>query len=94
MGPEARTRTHVWVKGRVQGVFYRESMRREAQRLGLHGWVRNLADGRVEAVIEGDLPAVVELVDWCRRGPEGATVVGMEMHNELPQGETGFRVLR
>ncbi len=66
-----RKRVHAWISGTVQGVFYRDSTRREAQRLGLGGWVKNLPDGRVEAVFEGDPDAVDALVDWCRQ-PGGA----------------------
>jgi acylphosphatase len=66
----------VWlkVKGRVQGVFYRQSTRQEARQLGLKGWVRNMADGSVEALIQGPEPAVDTLVQWCRRGPDSAIV--------------------
>jgi acylphosphatase len=62
-------RVHVWISGRVQGVFFRASTRKCAHRLGLSGWVRNLNDGRVEAVAEGPDSEVKSWVDWCRNGP-------------------------
>jgi len=65
---------HLWVGGRVQGVGFRWCFKREAQRLGVNGWVGNLPDGRVEAVICGQAQAVVALLYWARRGPTGARV--------------------
>lgn len=91
---EGRIRSHVWVSGLVQGVFFRESTRREAERLGVKGWVRNLPDGRVEAVFEGEAGPVAALVAWCRSGPPGARVEGLEERREAPADEAGFRVLR
>lgn len=85
-------RAHVWVTGRVQGVGYRMSCRWEAQDRGLAGWVRNLEDGRVEAVFEGSREDVEALVAWCRQGPSGARVVDVEVAWEPPRGEKGFRV--
>jgi acylphosphatase len=94
-GPHgSRSRAHVWVTGRVQGVFFRESARGEAERRGVHGWVRNLSDGRVEAVFEGPQEAVAALVAWCRRGPPDAEVESLDERAEPPEGEAGFRVLR
>ncbi|NOZ59153.1 MAG: acylphosphatase, partial [Euryarchaeota archaeon] len=66
--------THVFISGRVQGVFYREYTRRKAQELGVKGWVRNLPDGRVEAVFEGEDRAVDEMVRWCWEGSPYASV--------------------
>ena len=62
------------ITGRVQGVFYRESMRQRANQLGVTGWVRNCADGSVEAVVQGDASAVGQMIEWAQRGPESARV--------------------
>jgi len=67
-------RTHVYVSGRVQGVLFRSETQDEARRQDITGWVRNLADGRVEAVFEGEKDKVEALVEFCRRGPPGARV--------------------
>lgn len=87
-------RVRVLISGGVQGVSYRASARREAQRLGVCGWVRNLADGRVEAVLEGRAEAVEQMLTWCHRGPEYARVDGVEAVDEAPgaQPEDEFRV--
>jgi len=85
-------RVHLYVDGRVQGVWFRDSTWRQAERLAVSGWVRNLPDGRVEAVYEGSRTAVEELVEWTRRGPERANVTGLEIHDETPKGERGFSV--
>lgn len=68
------------IKGRVQGVFYRESMRQEAVRLGVNGWVCNRLDGGVEAVVQGPAAAIEKIIAWCRLGPEDAHVVSLEAH--------------
>ena len=67
------------IRGRVQGVWFRESMRREAERLAVRGWVCNRFDGSVEAVVQGPRTAVDEIVRWARRGPEEARVSGIEV---------------
>ena len=85
-------RVHVFVEGRVQGVWFRDSTFREADRLGIGGWVRNLPDGRVEAVYEGTPEAVEEMLSWTRRGPERALVTDVETLDEPPRGEQGFFV--
>jgi acylphosphatase len=85
-------RRRVLVSGRVQGVFFRDSCRREALAAGVAGWVRNVPDGRVEAVFEGEQDAVERLVAWCRTGPPRALVTGTETHVEEPLNEAGFRV--
>ena len=87
---ESPVRVHVWVSGYVQGVFFRESTRREAERLGVSGWVRNLPDGRVEAVFEGPRSAVEQAVDWCHTGPPRASVDHIESREEPPEGLNGF----
>ncbi len=86
-------RRRLRVSGRVQGVWFRESTRREAERLGVRGWVRNCADGSVEAVFEGDAGPVAELVEWSRSGPPRARVDDVALSVEAPTGESGFRVL-
>jgi len=87
-------RVRVLVSGDVQGVGFRWSTRDEAAGRGLNGWVRNLADGRVEAVFEGPPGNVDEMVAWCRRGPRWATVSRVEAVEEEPTGETGFAIAR
>ena len=87
-------RVHVVVSGRVQGVFYRATCGDAARRLELGGWVRNLPDGRVEAVFEGQDGRVDEMVEWCRRGPELAHVDLLEVVPEPVAGEREFRVTR
>ena len=86
-------RSHVYVSGRVQGVFFRAHAAREAMRLGLVGWVRNLPDERVEAVFEGERAKVEEMISWCRRGPKAAKVEGLKLEYASPTGEfSGFEV--
>lgn len=87
-------RVHVLVTGKVQGVWFRESTRQEAERLGVSGWVRNLPDGRVEAVFTGPPQAVDELVAWCRKGPPNARVDGVAATAQPGGPESAFRVLR
>jgi acylphosphatase len=82
----------VRVRGRVQGVFFRAETRARAESLGLAGWVRNAADGSVEAVFEGEPERVESMVEWCRRGPDGAIVDEVETVADEPAGESGFRV--
>jgi acylphosphatase len=79
-------RRRVVVRGSVQGVFFRDSCRREARSLGVAGSVTNRQDGAVEAVFEGEPEAVSALVDWCRHGPRGADVKSVEDTAEEPQG--------
>ncbi len=88
----ALKRTRVLVHGLVQGVFFRENVRRHAEAAHLSGWVRNTSDGTVEAVFEGDPDGVDVLVLSCRRGPRGARVDRIEVIEEAPQGIDGFRV--
>ena len=89
---KARVRRRVIARGRVQGVFFRSATEQEAARAGIDGWVRNLPDGNVEAVFEGDPAAVEALVAYARRGPHYADVTQLEVHEEAPEGERGFRV--
>lgn len=71
-------RVHLRISGRVQGVFFRQSTRREATRLGVRGWVKNLAGGDVDAVAIGDQAALDALVEWCGHGPTGARVTNVQ----------------
>jgi acylphosphatase len=80
------------VHGRVQGVFFRDSARREAQRRGVAGWAANRPDGSVEIVLEGPRAAVAEVVQWCRHGPRGAHVTETEVDECAPVGLRGFEV--
>jgi len=90
-----KARAHVYVSGWVQGVFYRWNMKELAKRLGLNGWVRNLPDGRVEAVLEGEKSHVEQIIEWCRTGPPGASVARVEVTWEDPREESsGFRIVR
>jgi acylphosphatase len=85
-------RRHLFVSGRVQGVWYRGSCADVARGLGVAGWARNLPDGRVEVVAEGPDEAVQRLVEWCRQGPPAARVAGVEERSERPEGLAGFVV--
>ncbi len=85
-------RRRVVVHGRVQGVWFRESMRRLAERHGVTGWVRNRSDGAVEAVLEGTEEGVARLIEFCGVGPSGAHVDSVEVETEPPEGLAGFRV--
>jgi acylphosphatase len=85
-------RRRVVASGRVQGVFFRDSTRREAARRGVSGWVRNTADGTVEAVFEGDAEAVERLVAFVRAGPGHAEVDRVDVVEEEPEGLRGFTV--
>ena len=87
-----RIRRRVIVRGRVQGVFFRSSTEQEASRAGIDGWVRNLRDGSVEAVFEGEPARVEALLAWVRRGPGASDVQSVQLHEESPEGELGFRV--
>lgn len=85
----ARVRAHVFVTGRVQGVWFRESTRRRAQALGVGGYVRNLPDGRVEAVFEGDAEAVKAALEFVSHGPPHADVKDVAVEHEPCSAETG-----
>ncbi len=82
----------VYVTGRVQGVWFRQSCAEEARAAGVSGWVRNLADGRVEVWLEGDRHRVERVIAWCRIGPPRATVTGIEVRDEQPAAADGFIV--
>ncbi|MDH5782196.1 MAG: acylphosphatase [Candidatus Bathyarchaeota archaeon] len=82
-----KVRAHVYVSGRVQAVFFRSETQDEAVRHDVTGWVRNLPDGRVEAVFEGEKENVGKLIEFCRRGPPGARVANVEVSWETYTGE-------
>mgnify|MGYP006305636203 CR=1 FL=1 len=89
---EDAVRAHVFITGRVQGVNFRAATRDQARQAGLRGWVKNLEDGRVEAVFEGNRAAVHRLVSWCHSGPVGAQVDHVEFRWEEPVGEDIFSI--
>jgi acylphosphatase len=85
-------RYRVLVSGRVQGVYFRDTCRQLALQRGVRGWVRNLPDGRVEAVFEGPTDDVQYLVDWARRGPRSAVVADVSVQTEPPEGLGAFQI--
>ena len=87
-----QTRAHVYVSGKVQGVYFRATTRDTAREHGVDGWVRNLDDGRVEAVFEGDEASVEAMIEWCHTGSPRAEVDGVEVEYEPPEAESGFEV--
>jgi acylphosphatase len=91
--PAPTVRRHVVAHGLVQGVFFRDSCRREAARSGVAGWVRNRSDGTVEAVFEGADDAVGRMVRWMHSGPPHAYVERVDVDDLPPEGERGFRVV-
>jgi acylphosphatase len=94
-GPDTdRVRAHVHVSGRVQGVYYRATTRDTARDRDVDGWVRNLDDGRVEAVFEGDPDAVEAMIEWCHAGSPAASVDDVSVEREEPQGIEGFEIRR
>ncbi len=93
--PSDRTRVHLKIEGRVQGVYFRASTVAQAQRFGVTGWVRNCPDGSVEVTAEGTRASIEQLIDWCRRGPEGAHVSRVQLAWEQPQNNfVGFGIRR
>jgi acylphosphatase len=89
-----RIRAHVFVSGTVQGVRYRASTRDAARDRDVAGWVRNLDDGRVEAVFEGPEPAVGAMVEFCHEGSPAANVSDVEVDWSEPEGLEGFEIRR
>ena len=87
-------RAHVWFSGRVQGVFFRANTREKAIQYGVSGWVKNLPDGRVEAVFEGDEDAVRKLIHWCSHHQPYAVVDDVKIEWEEPEGIKGFEIRR
>jgi acylphosphatase len=90
MGGSGVIRRRLVMRGVVQGVGYRFSAARAAALRDVSGWVRNRADGTVEAVLEGSPEAVESMVEWCRRGPPGAIVADIDVREETPEGIAGF----
>jgi len=87
-------RAHVFIKGRVQGVFFRSEIKRKAEDLDTKGWARNLPDGSVEALFEGQEPSVAKLVEFCKKGPVGAHVTNLALEWENYTGEfKDFRIV-
>jgi len=78
---------HVYITGKVQGVFFRASLQRQAQNLRVKGWVKNLPDGRVEALFSGPEAVVKQMISWCRQGPKKAKVEDVEVVWEKPEKE-------
>ena len=83
-------RNRVLISGQVQGVYFRDAYRRLALQHGVTGWVRNLPDGRVEAVLEGPADEVHRLVDWAHQGPSSAMVTSVSVREERPEGLAAF----
>lgn len=94
MSDADRIRAHVYISGRVQGVYYRASTRDKAREEGVDGWVKNRSDGRVEAVFEGPKQAVDSMLEWCETGSRAADVDTVEVTTEQPEGEEGFEIRR
>jgi acylphosphatase len=88
----SQCRRRVLVSGLVQDVWFRATTAKQAVQAGVRGWVRNLSDGRVEAVLEGTADAVNEMVDFCSRGPEMARVDRIEVVDEAPENLEGFQI--
>lgn len=86
---DIKTRVHIFVEGLVQGVFFRENTKSKAESLDIRGWVRNLEDGRVEAVFEGEKKAVEKMIEWTKKGPKFAVVKNIEVKWQEYKGEFG-----
>jgi acylphosphatase len=88
-----KIRTHLLISGKVQGVFFRSRLQREATRLGVNGWVKNLSDGRVEAILEGEEREVNQVIKFCQRGPSHAKIESVTVKRESYTGEFhNFRI--
>ena len=85
-------RAHVYIFGKVQGVFYRANTKKQAKKRGLKGWVKNLKDGRVEAVFEGPEEKIREMIEWCRIGSSAARVEEVKVDWEEPEGLEKFAI--
>ncbi len=88
-----KSKVHVIISGRVQGVWFRADTKQTAEQLGITGWVRNTFDGNVEAVFEGDEENIKEMLDWCHHGPPSAEVENVEIEKQTPSnGFDGFSI--
>jgi len=88
-----RKRVHVVISGRVQGVWFRANTKDKAEQLGLHGWVRNTLDGKVEALFEGEEIALKEMIEWCHHGPPLAEVQDVKIEWKEPKNDIeGFSI--
>jgi len=88
-----KTNVHVMISGRVQGVWFRSDTKQKAEQLGITGWVRNTADGNVEAILEGEEALVKKMIEWCHQGPPSAQVEHVEVKNQDPtNGFEGFSI--
>ncbi len=94
MSESDRIRAHVFVTGRVQGVYFRATTRETAREKGVDGWVKNLDDGRVEAVFEGEKQAVEAMIEWCHTGSPRARVDDVDVEYSDPEGIDGFEIRR
>jgi len=91
---QEKTRVHIFASGRVQGVYFRKSTKKKAKKLNIYGWVRNLSDGRVEAIFEGEENMVEQIIDWCKKGSVFAKVEDLEIIKEGYKGEfSGFEII-
>jgi len=88
-----KVRAHILVSGRVQGVFFRENTQRKAKKLGVNGWIKNLSDGKVEVVFEGDKKSIGKIVGWVKNGPILAKVESIDIERQEYLGEfTDFEI--
>lgn len=94
MTDNAQSAAHLYISGNVQGVFFRDSTRQQANQLGVAGWVKNLPDGRVEAHLEGPKEKVQQVIEWAHRGPPQARVEDVQVEWTAPEGHQGFEVRR
>ncbi len=85
---------HVYIKGKVQGVFFRANTKEQAEKLNVQGWVRNMRDGRVEALFEGDPDAVDAMISWCHNGPELSFVEEVTVQQISSSGCSDFKIKR
>ena len=85
---------HLWITGKVQGVFFRASAAELAEKLHLNGWIKNAVEGAVEVTVNGSDEAVEQFIAWCRKGPSGARVDDVKITPKPDDGFLGFQVIR